>query len=158
MGVIGAGEQGRAQLNALAVLRRPVPVQLFDVDAAAATALAEHARIRLDLPGSTSTSAAQVAAKCDVLLVATSLRSPVLTAGTLNPGTHVTSLGADEPGELELEYELMADALVVTDDQELATAVLPRTGTTLGEVLRGEHPGRQTEDEITVYSPLGRPL
>lgn len=28
---------------------------------------------------------------------------------------------------------------------------------TLGEVLRGEHPGRTRHDEITAYSPVGLP-
>ena len=47
---------------------------------------------------------------------------------------------------------------MVTDDRALAATVLPRTDTTLGEVLRGHHPGRRSEQEITVYSPLGLPL
>ena len=53
---------------------------------------------------------------------------------------------------------LLAEALVVTDNEELAAPVLPRADTTLGQVLRGEHPGRESADQITVYSPVGLPL
>lgn len=158
VGVIGAGVQGRAQLDALVTLRRPARVHVHDVDAVAAAALVTHMQARHDIPASISTSAGQLAATCDLLLMATWSRTPVVTAGQLRPGTHVTSLGADEPGKVELAPDIFDAALVVTDDATLAAGVLPRTDTTLGQVLRGEHPGRRSEEQITVYSPLGLPM
>ncbi|WP_394616881.1 hypothetical protein JNUCC0626_45925 [Lentzea sp. JNUCC 0626] len=71
------------------------------------------------------------------------------------PGTHVTSLGADEPGKAELGPALLARALVVVDEPSLAHV---RADTTIGAVLRGEHPGRASAEEVTVYSPAGLPL
>ncbi|GAB2842551.1 ornithine cyclodeaminase/alanine dehydrogenase-like protein (mu-crystallin family) [Lentzea nigeriaca] len=71
------------------------------------------------------------------------------------PGTHVTSLGADEPGKVELAPELLSGALVVVDDRALAHVA---ADTTIGAVLRGEHPGRTSEDQVTVYSPAGLPM
>lgn len=73
-------------------------------------------------------------------------------------GTHVTSLGADEPGKVDLDPDLLAAALVVTDDQRLGAAIVPHVDTSLSRVLRGEHPGRQSNEQITVYSPMGLPL
>jgi len=73
-------------------------------------------------------------------------------------GTHVTSLGADEPGKVELSPELLAASLVVTDDTRLAAPILTHVDTTLSRVLRREHPGRETDDQVTVYSPVGLPL
>lgn len=158
VGVIGAGAQGRAQLDALATLRNLERVYVHDVDPEAAGALVEHARSRHGLTATTSRDSVAVAAACDLLLVATWSRTPVLTARQVSPGTHVTSVGADEPGKVELDHDLLAAALVVTDDQALAVGVLPRTDATLGQILRGQHPGRQGDDDITVYSPVGLPL
>lgn len=158
VGIIGAGQQGRAQLRALARLRRVTSVHVHDTDALAATAFAETLGAELDLAVRVRGSAAAVAADCDLMMVATWARTPVLEAGQVRPGTHVTSLGADEPGKAELDARLMDGALVVTDDRRLADAVLARTDTSLGAVLRGDHPGRRHEEEITVYSPLGLPM
>jgi len=161
VGVIGAGQQGVAQLRALHALRPLASVHVHDMDPAAAAALAELARGELAVPDvQVCRSPAEVADVSDVLLIATWSRVPVLYADQVRPGTHITSLGADEPGKAELDARQLADALLVTDDVKLASAVLPAQDidTTLGAVLRGEHPGRRTPQEITVYSPVGLPL
>ncbi len=46
----------------------------------------------------------------------------------------------------------------MTDDRRLAASALPRVDTTVGAVLRGDHPGRQADGQVTVYSPVGLPL
>ncbi|MET9229482.1 hypothetical protein [Lentzea sp. NPDC003310] len=71
------------------------------------------------------------------------------------PGTHMTSLGADEPGKAELGPALLDEALVVVDDPGLAHVA---ADTTIGAVLRGEHPGRTSAEQVTVYSPAGLPM
>lgn len=141
--VIGAGAQGRAQLEALAALRPIESVQVRDTNPAAVekfVARAEELGIKAGGDG-------------EIVLMATWSREPVLHQ--VAPGTHVTSLGADEPGKVELAQELLDDALVVVDDPELAHVA---ADTTIGAVLRGEHPGRTRADQVTVYSPAGLPM
>jgi ornithine cyclodeaminase/alanine dehydrogenase-like protein (mu-crystallin family) len=158
IGVIGAGVQGRAQFRALWTLRRPASVQVHDAEPAAAASFADEISRDTGLSVRVRASAASVAADCDILLVATWSHRPVLTREQVRPGTHITSLGGDEPGKTELDAALLAGSLVVTDDERLARSILPRSDTTLPAVLRGEHPGRTSEDQITVYSPVGLPL
>ncbi len=155
--MIGAGAQGRAQLDALVALRQIVEVRVHDSDPAAACALVEHARRQHQLEAQVSTRA-DTASSCDLLVVATWATGPVLFAGEVAPGTHITSLGADEPGKSELDPVLLDEALVVTDDEDLAAPTLSRVDATLRQVLRGEHPGRESTDQVTVYSPVGLPL
>jgi alanine dehydrogenase len=77
----------------------------------------------------------------------------------------VTSLGPDEPGKCELSGDILTAATVIVDDVALsrATGALAPAGlrdvqpATFGQVLRGEHPGRSDDDEITVYAPVGLP-
>ncbi|NKE58522.1 ornithine cyclodeaminase family protein [Lentzea sp. PSKA42] len=143
--VIGAGAQGRAQLQALAALRPIESVLVRDTDPAAArkfAAWAEELGIR-----------ASGAAEGEIVLMATWSRVPVLHE--VSPGTHITSLGADEPGKVELAPGILDSALVVVDDPGLAHVA---ADTTIGAVLRGEHPGRTGADQVTVYSPAGLPM
>ncbi|MCP2202591.1 ornithine cyclodeaminase [Lentzea flava] len=142
--VIGAGVQGRAQLEALAALRPIGSVSVRDTNPAAeAEFVAWAERLGLTTSGDAG----------EIVLTATWSREPVLHR--VAPGTHVTSLGADEPGKAELAPELLAGALVVVDDPALAHVT---ADTTIGAVLRGEHPGRTSEDQVTVYSPAGLPM
>jgi ornithine cyclodeaminase len=84
----------------------------------------------------------------------------------VRPGTHITSLGADEPGKAELAAALLRGSRVIVDDVTLAVTMgaLGNTGLTaadaactLAEVLQGDAPGRRHADEITIYAPVGLP-
>lgn len=92
--------------------------------------------------------------------------SAAMDADALRPGHHLTSLGADEPGKIELSGDLLRACRVVVDDRVLAGAsgALGNAGmpgaaaaATLGEILRGERPGREDPDQCTVYAPIGLP-
>ena len=106
------------------------------------------------------------AAARDLVVLATWSREPLLALAAVRPGTHLTSLGADEPGKRELAADLLAAATLIVDDRilaatsgALATAGLPAStaAATLGEVLRGSHPGRTSPTERTAYTPVGLP-
>ena len=93
-------------------------------------------------------------------------RTPLLNAPDVRPGTHVTSLGADEPGKAELPPDLLKSARVFADDiaLTLASGALGTAGLTardaagtLSEVLRGTVPGRTSPADITIYTPAGLP-
>jgi ornithine cyclodeaminase len=151
--VIGAGAQGRAQLEALAALRPIESVLVRDTDPAAEqrfVAWAEGLGIAASAAG---TATSETTSPGQIVLMATWSREPVLHR--VAPGTHVTSLGFDEPGKVELAQQVLDEALVVVDDPELAHVV---ADTTIGAVLRGEHAGRTGADQVTVYSPVGLPM
>lgn len=69
--------------------------------------------VATDLPAAVATT--------DILVTATSSRSPLIDADWIQPGTHITALGADTVGKQELPVALLdRAALLVCDD--LATA------------------------------------
>ncbi|MFC5886328.1 ornithine cyclodeaminase family protein [Kitasatospora sp. CM 4170] len=160
LGVIGAGAQAELMVRGLRSLRTFRGLVVHDTDPArSAVFAARHG-------GRAVGSAAEAAAAADVLLLATWSREPLLHLADTRPGQHLTSLGADEPGKQELSVDLLAASLLVVDDRELAaaagalaTAGLPASAAaaTLGEVLRGEHPGRPDGAARTVYAPVGLP-
>jgi ornithine cyclodeaminase/alanine dehydrogenase-like protein (mu-crystallin family) len=157
VGVIGAGVQGRAQLRALTALRRLEIVHVHDPDHRATERILQMCS-SLDIPVRVHPSAKDVADRSEIVLMATWARAPLLDRSDIHPGTHITSLGADEPGKAELDDALLATSLVVTDDELLASSVLPKIETTLPRLLRDERPGRTGSEAVTVYSPVGLPL
>ncbi|MGH3241401.1 MAG: ornithine cyclodeaminase family protein, partial [Spirillospora sp.] len=105
-------------------------------------------------------------ADAGIVVMATWARRPILHAADVAFGTHITSLGADEPGKAELSADLLEGARVVVDDVPLAVemGVLAGAGLdvkhaagTLRDLLCGQVPGRVKGSEITVYAPVGLP-
>ncbi|MGH3248100.1 MAG: ornithine cyclodeaminase family protein, partial [Trebonia sp.] len=110
--------------------------------------------------------AREAARGADIVVLATWSRSPLLDDGDVEPGTHITSLSADEPGKAELSPALLKSARVIVDDPRLAvtsgalgTAGLSADAAagTLGDVLRDTVRGRTSNVETTIYTPVGLP-
>lgn len=160
LGVVGAGAQAELMVRGLRALRPYGDLAVHDTDGDRAAGFAvRHG-------GRPLGSAREVAAIADTVLLATWSRAPLLSLADTRQGQHLTSLGADEPGKQELAADLLEAALLVVDDRELAarTGALAAAGlsaeaadTTLGAVLRGEHPGRTGATIRSVYAPVGLP-
>ncbi|WP_337660202.1 ornithine cyclodeaminase family protein [Anderseniella sp. Alg231-50] len=104
----------------------------------------------------------------DVVITTTASTAPVIQHGWVQPGTHITAIGADAPGKQELDTQLVAEAdlLIVDlgsqclDHGEVATAaraglVGPDRLAELGEVLDQRKPGRTAADQITIADLTG---
>ena len=65
-----------------------------------------------------------VAARCDIVILATWSRVPLLHAEDIATVTHLTTLGADEPGKIELAADVLRRSRVVVDDVELVGSAL----------------------------------
>lgn len=162
--IVGAGVQGEHQLRALTRLRPVRRAWAYDTDPPRADTFA--ARMRAELSVDVTAVATLDAAVRDagVILTATWARAPFLFPAMLPPGTHVTTLGPDEPGKCEVSADVIRAALFVCDDRELAVQMGAVGGAglgadaidaELGEVLAGRHPGRTSPEQTTVYGGVG---
>ncbi|MGH8880770.1 MAG: ornithine cyclodeaminase family protein [Stackebrandtia sp.] len=156
LGLIGAGTQAQVTLAGLRHLRQWDRILATDLDP----------RRAAELPATVAPDAASIAAIADVVVLATWSRTPLLNSTQVRPGQHLTSLGADEPGKLELSPELLATSRVVVADINLAVSggAVGSAGLdaehchgTIGQILRGELPATEHSDRPTVYSPVGLP-
>ena len=165
LGVIGAGAQADLVLRGLARLRNLELVTVTDLDPAAASRFAARHASANGPRVMVAAGPGEVAAAAQLVLLATWSRTALLALADLRPGQQVTSLGPDEPGKCELSDDVLTAATVIVDDVALsrATGALAPAAlrnvqpATFGQVLRGEHPGRSDDDEITVYAPVGLP-
>lgn len=164
--VIGAGAQAELVMRGLTQLRQVRSLTVCDLDAGRAADFADRHGARLGLPATVAVDPRAAVQDAGIVVMATWARRPILHAADVTRGTHLTSLGADEPGKAELGADLLEGARVVVDDIPLAVemGVLAGAGLdvkhaagTLRDLLRGQVPGRVKGGEITVYAPVGLP-
>jgi len=169
--VCGCGEQGRAQLEALAAvlpLRRAVA---FDADQARAEAFAAEMGGRLGIEVTVTRDLAGAARSADVIAACTPSAKPYLRRAMVAPGAFVAAVGADSPAKSELLPDLFEGTLVVADviaqcaemgdlRHALAAGALAPEGVhaELAELVSGARPGRTSDDQITVFDSTGTAL
>jgi len=162
--VIGAGMQGDHQLRSLHMMRPIDVVRVYDTAPDRAQAFAERMGQSLGLKIVVSDSVAAAVEAADMVLAATWARTPFILPGMLKPGTHISTIGPDEPGKCEVSAEVIRDARFVCDDRDLAVSMGAIGGAKLGadaisaelgEVIGGVHPGRTKAEQITVYGGVG---
>jgi ornithine cyclodeaminase/alanine dehydrogenase-like protein (mu-crystallin family) len=161
--VLGSGVQGRSHVDAMqTVLDDPI-IRIWSRNPAHAEALA------LETHSLTAGSIEEALDGADVVCTATAARTPIVELGWLAPGTHINAVGASIPTSRELSSETVAAATLFVDRREstlnesgdyLLAVEEQRLGpdhivAELGEVLTGSHPGRQDDDELTLFKSLG---
>ncbi|MEK7401218.1 MAG: ornithine cyclodeaminase family protein [Gemmatimonadota bacterium] len=164
--VLGAGVQGRAQLRALALVRRLQSVHVYDIHPERAATLIGEMRSELGIEMSVAANVEDAVRGADLVVAATWAQSPIIFRNMINSGTHITAIGADEPGKAELDADLIRSSRFVCDDAALAVSMGALAGAglgadaihaTLGEVLAGRQPGRMNDREVTIFGSVGLP-
>jgi alanine dehydrogenase len=156
--VIGAGVNGRA--TARTFMARGRTPWLWDLAEARARSAAEEL-------GCAVAPSLEQALGADLVATVTPGREVLLGAGALQPGQHVSLMGADGPGKAEIAVEELARVRVFCDDWEQAShngdlvhaveagAVRRDDVTELGAVLAGTAEGRRSPDEATAFDSTG---
>ena len=118
IGVFGAGVQGRMQVEALLPIVDCRDLVVWGTGEAELDAYRE-AMSGHGLEIRTTMSSDEVAATCNLIVTATPSHTPLLGAGQIKKGTHITAMGSDtrEKNELDPAILRMAD-LVVADSIE----------------------------------------
>jgi ornithine cyclodeaminase/alanine dehydrogenase-like protein (mu-crystallin family) len=161
--ILGASVQARAHVEAMRAVLGDPEVRIWTRRLEAAESLAAEVGAIV----APSPDAALFGA--DVVCTTTAAAEPVVERRWLARGAHVNAVGACLPTTRELDTETMAHASLFVDRRESALneagdyviaaaegAIGPEhIRAELGEVLTGAHPGREHEDELTVFESLG---
>lgn len=164
IGMIGAGHQATFQLRAALEQRAFEKVIGWNYHPEMLPNLAKVAEEvgvpfeAVDLPGID---------EADVIISITSAFSPSLMADHVSPGTHLACMGTDTKGKQEVEAGLLARASVFTDEvaqsisigeaqHAIAEGLIRESDIAqLGAVINGSHPGRTSDDQITLFDGTG---
>lgn len=114
VGIIGAGVQGRAHLEAVAAVRDVQRVRVFNRTTERAAAFAEWAA-SLGVEATVAATPAEAARGAQVVCVCTDAPEPLLTAADVADGAHVNAIGAFTADTRELATDLVVRARVVVD-------------------------------------------
>jgi ornithine cyclodeaminase/alanine dehydrogenase-like protein (mu-crystallin family) len=110
---------------------------------------------------------AEEALACEVVITVTPGASVLYADGSLEPGQHVSLMGADGPGKAEVAVGELRRAHLFCDDWEQAShggelatavsagAVAREDVTELGAVLVGTADGRRSAGDITLFDSTG---
>jgi len=153
LGLLGSGVQAGSHLAALRHVRSFKEVRVWSPRNAPAFAARHGVQA--------APSAADAVRGADVVVVAVSSTTPVLQGRWLSPGTHVNAIGATRPDWRELDDDLVTTARLFVDSREAATResgdviAAKREVTEIGAVVSGAAPGRQSDQEITLFKSVG---
>ena len=165
LGMVGAGHQSTFQLRAALEQRDFKKIVAWNKDADrldSLQAIAEELGIEFE-----SVEREQLCAEADVIITITSAFEPLLMKEWIKPGTHIACMGTDTKGKQEVDAALIASATVFTDEVAQSITIgeaqhAIKSGAikesdirTLGDVINGEHPGRRSDDEITIFDGTG---
>lgn len=167
--VFGAGVQAAKQLEAIHLVRPLEKAWVIDIDDAAARSFAERMSAELGLEIEVTKAIDDVVPAADIVVTASSSPDPVFDGHLLRPGTHINNIGSHSPAARELDTTTVVRSKFVADLKEanLAEAgdiLIPiREGAvtedhihaSLGEIIIGTKPGRESDDEITVFKSCG---
>src|SRR5205807_3845422 len=152
LAILGSGVQARSHVEALRLVRRFEEVRVWSPTKAHAEQFAKQI-------GAKAMSAEDVVRGADVVVTATSSKTPVLCGTWLKAGCHVNAVGACRPDWRELDDEAMANVVFV-DSRE---AAMKESGDVLlsgakiyaelGDTLAGKVPPRA--NETTIFKSLG---
>jgi len=167
--ILGAGTQARSHIEAMLEVR---PVSRFLVwgrDPEKVRSFAEEQAARHGVTVDTAPDVATVVAGADIVCTTTSAREPILFAEMLEPGMHINAVGASIPAWREIDPGVLPLVSLFTDRRESLRneageyiqaretglvergLVIPE----IGEVVNGDHPGRTSDTEITLFRSLG---
>ena len=153
LGILGSGVQARSHLAALRLVRTIREARVWSPRNAATFAREFGVRA---VP-----SAEEAVRGSDIVVVATSSQTPVLSGAWLAPGTHINAVGAPRPTWRELDDDALRKARLYVEQREAATResgdviAAGKIFAEIGEVVAGSKPGRQSADEITLYKSVG---
>jgi len=170
VGLVGAGAQARTQLMSLLEIYDQLEVKVWSrsketVGSFVAEMGPRYKRACKIIPVDT---VEKVVKGADIVVTATPSRKPIVLKQMISSGTHFNCIGADAPGKEEIDPAILKEAKIVIDDWEQAShsgeinvpfsqGIINKENVwaDIGEVVAGLKPGRQKDNEITVFISTG---
>lgn len=159
LAILGAGAQGWSHLQTFPRVRDFDEIRVASRNPDRAKSLAERH------PQAVAVASFEDAVRgADVVACCTDARAPILRREWLEPGTHVSAVGGTFGPEIDHETVAACRVFVewrgaVTNPPPAGAHELqgldPESVTEIGEVLSGAKPGRESDEELTLYRSTG---
>ena len=165
---IGTGIQARMQIRAISKVMKIEEIHAWDWNADSLAKFKMDIENEFGIPVTLAASMKDAVRQADILVTTTRGTGPVVEAGWVKPGTHIVAIGADQQGKQELDPELFRGAKIVHDStvqciekgesqHAIDRNIISKAAihAEIGEILLGQKPGRENDEEITLFDSTG---
>jgi ornithine cyclodeaminase/alanine dehydrogenase-like protein (mu-crystallin family) len=170
MALLGSGWQAGGQLMAICAVRTIKRIRCFSPNAQRRKTFCAEMEAKLGVSVIPAETAQDAVAGADIVMCATNSMDPILNAGWIKPGMHISTLK-----RLEIDAEVAAAAdVVVTHVREAPSVIVRSAGADLArdtehrkaalssalktserpelsDLLLGRTPGRRSEKDVTLF-------
>jgi ornithine cyclodeaminase len=167
--IFGAGVQAGLQLEALMLVRPIAEARIWARDAVKAETTAGALREKLGILVRAEPDPAKAVAGADIIVTTTPSTEPLIKAGFVSAGQHITAMGSDAEHKNEIAPAIlrMADLYVADSAKQtlrlgelhhaIVAGVIEADAevTELGQIIAGEKPGRRSASDITIADLTG---
>lgn len=169
--IVGSGRMAMSLGHAHAEVRPIKEIQVWSRTAEKAEQTAEYYRAA-GFSAKVATTLEEGTRRADIVSCATMSEQPLILGEWVQPGTHIDLVGAYKPTMRETDDALVSISTVFADTRDgvlaeagdllipIANGSFSREGIAaeLAELARGDHPGRSSGNEITLFKSVGASL
>jgi len=169
LALIGSGVQARSHLAAMSEVRSLKRCRVASRNLEHAKNFCEEMRPDFSFALEPVETVQEALEGADLIVSATTAVEPIVRREWISAGAHLNLVGSSTPNTREVDSETMAAARLFVDRRESTIneagdyLLAARDGVIgpnhiraeIGEVLKGDKPGRTSPDEITLFKSLG---
>jgi alanine dehydrogenase len=169
LAVLGSGEQAESHIEAMMLVRNIETIRLWSRNAEHAGRLASQISSRYSANIIIADKAQDCVEEADLICAVTASPEPILKGEWLAHGVHMNAVGSCTPRTRELDSAAVLKSKLFTDKyeslfNEAGDFIIPKNEGILSdshvkgelaEILSGEKPGRESNEEITLFKSLG---
>jgi len=169
LALIGTGAQAETQLMAAAAVRPIREVWVYSRDPKHIDRFIARLSPLVNARLHAAASPSDAVRRARIVVTATNAAAPVFSADDIQPGTHITAVGAFTTAMQEVPDAVVAEAAVYVDALDaawhesgelagpFARGLIGRTQVVgeIGALAAGELPGRTSADQITLFKSVG---
>jgi ornithine cyclodeaminase/alanine dehydrogenase len=165
---IGTGNQARMQIRAIREDMQIEEIHAWDSSAESLSGYKADIERAFGIPVVMARSKQEAVEQADILITTTRGTGSLVKAAWVKPGTHIVAIGTDQRGKQEFEPEIFRNARIVNDSIAQCTdkgetwhaldkniIVKEDIHAEIGEILMGKRPGRESDEEITIFDSTG---
>ena len=168
--IFGTGIQAKSQVEALSVVKNLEKILVFSRTKESAELFCNFIYDKFGIKANIGEK--DLLKEADIICTATPSEKPLFNHQDLNPGVHINAIGSFKPHMQEVGIETVINSKVIVDNREtckieagyLIILTEQRKWSfdlihgELGQVVLGEIPGRDTDDEITLFKSVGNAI
>jgi ornithine cyclodeaminase len=169
LGILGTGVQARSHLEAIRHVRPLTDVRVWSPNALHRDRFVDEMHAATGLPIRGAASTADATQNADLIVIASSSRTPVIADADVAPGTHIAAVGACRPDQREMPTALVRRARMFVDSRaaarvEAGDILIPigegaiteaHIAGELGELITERTTGRTEAKQVTIFKSLG---